>query len=332
MGSDSASTTVRAFSAKSAEDKVTSYMWYVHVLVKVNTEERLRANIAPLLERKAMPRPFAPTPTSPLGLRPLDGKTVNEFATTPEHETPQATIKTESLADHLILWLFERTILEHLVGSPPVLEQANGYSRVLCDIPACFREEFCRRLYHMLFDKRIVEWPQGIEVPEPEPALGPATPDMIGGGALHDRETWREAKECFDAGASFGQGVAREAAQWSLSPGPATAAAWWTCSQSSSTSVLGDCFKMERGGPTDSICSPVPTHCPDSWMRDDSAFGWTEVKSADGEAIVDSEASADHLIPTASTPKGQYISSRNSHVSISLSVISPHHHWPRKFQ
>lgn len=121
------------FQAKSAAEKCVSYMWYVHVLVSINTEDRLRANIAPHLATAA-------SMTSGPG----------------------------PLTDHLVLWLFNHTILARLVSNAPVFAQADGYTHILSDIiPTALCEEFCRRLYTLLFSKGIVEWPHGIDVPEP---------------------------------------------------------------------------------------------------------------------------------------------------------------------
>ncbi|KAF3770186.1 hypothetical protein M406DRAFT_325643 [Cryphonectria parasitica EP155] len=125
------------FSASLATDKVTSYMWYVHVLVRVNTEDRLRAKLHLFLEKHHQGGAAA-----------------------------AADDDDDDLTDHLVLRVFGDRILARLVASPPMLEQASGYTRVLSDIPLPFRQEFCRRLYCLVFRKHIVEWPHGICVPE----------------------------------------------------------------------------------------------------------------------------------------------------------------------
>lgn len=145
-----------------------SYMWYIHVLVKVNTEERLRANIARFLNLPTSPSSTRKASSTP----PLHPSGFIPCSTTgqPQVRQPRRP-KTDTLTDHLILWVFNHTILTHLVNSTPVLEQANGYMRVLADIPQPLRKEFFQRLYMLLFSKRIVEWPHGIDMPEPAIAV-----------------------------------------------------------------------------------------------------------------------------------------------------------------
>lgn len=190
MGTDSAATT-NAFSTKSAADRITSYMWYVHVLVRVNTEERLRANIAPLLEHSST---FSSSSSSSLSSSAFASPTVSEVLLSPgtnfTTQSGRASMDdqhnrrdhemTDDLTDHLILWLFNHKILAYLVERPPVLEQAIGYTRSLSDVPEAFREEFCRRLYTLLFSKRVVEWPHGIDVPVP--TVGAAQPVVVADG------------------------------------------------------------------------------------------------------------------------------------------------------
>lgn len=158
---------IAAFQAKSAADKVLSYMWYIHVLVSVNTESRLRTKISRVLEHPVSPN---------------DSSTESTDSTASfNHHHHQPSL---NLIDHLVLWLFSHTILTRLVDVPPVYAQANGYTCILADVPVDLREEFARRLYTLLFSQHIVEWPHGIDVPEPcipaaEPVVGPATVDDV---------------------------------------------------------------------------------------------------------------------------------------------------------
>lgn len=146
------SASIAAFQAKSAADKILSYMWYIHVLVSVNTEARLRARMALVLEG-----PLSPAPSPERTFIDQRNGADRQDQPKPLHD----------LTDHLILWLFSRNILTRLVDDAPVLAQANGYACILVDVPMFFREEFCRRLYTLLFSQRIVEWPHGIDVPTP---------------------------------------------------------------------------------------------------------------------------------------------------------------------
>ncbi|KAL1875230.1 hypothetical protein Daus18300_003301 [Diaporthe australafricana] len=179
---DSSNSTVQApanpFSTKSDEAKTTSYMWYIHVLVRVNTEDRLRHNLAPFLDHVTSTVP--PPPYSP----PLDINDINSSSSssnTPGNEggdgpssssssrAAAARTTTDDLTDYLILRHFSRSILGALVDTAPVREHTDGYAQVLAGIPAPLRAGFCRRLYSLLFSRHIVEWPPGIDVPEPAP-------------------------------------------------------------------------------------------------------------------------------------------------------------------
>lgn len=181
MAQDSTAGTT-AFSPKSAADRTTSYMWYVHVLVKVNTEERLRANIAPLLAHSTVCSTFASPARSGGLLSPEANLTSNAGSSGYAADDQQSRLHemTDDLTDYLILWLFNHKILARLVESPPILEQAIGYTHSLSDVPEAYREEFCRRLYTLLFSKRVVEWPHGIDVPVP--AVAAAQPVVIATG------------------------------------------------------------------------------------------------------------------------------------------------------
>lgn len=128
MDTDQEPDTTAPFSARSAADRITGYMWYIHVLVRANSEHQVRTRLAPLLHR------------------PSD----------------------DDLTDHLVLWAFDRALLARLAARPPALEHADGYARALADVvPDVFREDFCRRLYRLVFRRRLVEWPRGVADPGP---------------------------------------------------------------------------------------------------------------------------------------------------------------------
>ncbi|KAJ4414598.1 hypothetical protein N0V82_007840 [Gnomoniopsis sp. IMI 355080] len=165
------SASIAAFQAKSATDKILSYMWYIHVLVSVNTEARLRAKIAFVLDHSVSPAAAAASPNATFVNHPSE----------PDKQDGQQPQLFHDLTDHLILCLFSHKILARLVDTAPVFAQADGYACILADVPVVFREEFCRRLYMLLFRRRIVEWPHGIDVPEPaiaatEPVVDVVTP------------------------------------------------------------------------------------------------------------------------------------------------------------
>lgn len=86
-------------SIKGAE-RVIGYMWYIHVLVKVNTEERLRAKIARFLNLATSPSSTSlassTTPLCPFGLIPCS--TTGQ----PQLRQPRRP-NTDTLTDHLIL-------------------------------------------------------------------------------------------------------------------------------------------------------------------------------------------------------------------------------------
>lgn len=162
------------FSTKSTEAKITSYMWYIHVLVRVNTEDRLRGNLAPFLGQETITTTAAAAspPYSPsLDLGDITSGGGGGSALGHEGDGSRAANKMDDLTDYLILRYFSRVVLEELVDTAPVKEHTDGYAQVLSGIPTHFREEFCRRLYSLLFSKRIVEWPSGIDVPEPAPEI-----------------------------------------------------------------------------------------------------------------------------------------------------------------
>lgn len=154
-------------SVRSDEDKIASYMWYIHVTVRVNAPERLRYSLANILTQGMT----ATTPASPpypvssgfgdpsRGSRTLDNEIYGASAAD----------KIDDLTDYLVLQSFSLAMLEILINTAPIEAHAEGYEQALAGIPAHFREEFCRRLYCLLFSKYIVEWPSNIAVPEPAP-------------------------------------------------------------------------------------------------------------------------------------------------------------------
>ncbi|ROV89928.1 hypothetical protein VSDG_08211 [Cytospora chrysosperma] len=149
-------------SSKDSNGKIISYMWYIHILVKVNTEDRLRDHIAPLLQTDGAP--WVPSP----GL--------HRSGSSDEHDSmhggggQKMMEPVDDLTDYLVLHFFSDEVLGQLVDTAPLLEQAESYARVLAGVPGSFREEFCRRLYVLLFSRNIVEWPPGIDVPDPAAA------------------------------------------------------------------------------------------------------------------------------------------------------------------
>lgn len=148
-------------SSNDRNGKVTSYMWYIHILVKVNTEDRLRDHIAPFLQNDVISR--IPSPTHSCA------------SSSDEHDSMHDSggnkmEKVDNLTDYLVLHFFNNEILGQLVDTAPLLEQVGAYVRILAGVPESFREEFCRRLYVLLFSKNIVEWPCGIAAPDPAAA------------------------------------------------------------------------------------------------------------------------------------------------------------------
>lgn len=172
---------IAAFQVKSAADKVLSYMWYIHVLVSVNTESRLRTKISRVLEEHSV-SPNASSSSS--FTESTFGFDDQQHKLSGNHEHQQQKEPLLDLTDHLVLWLFSNTTLIRLVEVPPVYAQANGYTCILADIPVFLREEFCRRLYTLLFSQRIVEWPHGIDVPEP--CIPAAEPTVAAAAAVGD--------------------------------------------------------------------------------------------------------------------------------------------------
>lgn len=196
----------KAFHAKSAADKCLSYMWYIHVLTAVNTEARLRANLAPHL---------------------VSADT--------------------ALTDHLVLRRFADTLLARLAATPPILAVAADdgyYARLLADIappdPAG-RAAFAHRLYTLLFARGIVEWPRGIDVPEPAiiPAAEPARHD----GCV---DAWRRAA------AAAARDVGPPASGWMRSP-------------SRSSGEGGGGSGMERGVDLGTVAKPLPPNYFSQW-------------------------------------------------------------------
>lgn len=168
------------FSTETDEAKITSYMWYIHVTVRVNAADRLWDRLAHLLgQGTTTTTTTTATPASPPyspqfdldGIITAGSRSGSGIRSTPGREGDGAGAANEidDLTDYLVLQLFSRGMLETLVNTAPVEEHTDGYARVLTCIPAHFREEFCRRLYCLLFSKYILEWPLGIAVPEPAP-------------------------------------------------------------------------------------------------------------------------------------------------------------------
>ncbi|KAK7703087.1 hypothetical protein SLS64_009358 [Diaporthe eres] len=167
------------FTTNTDEAKIVSYMWYIHVTVRVNAADRLWDRLAHLLGQgtttTTTAKPADSPPYSPQfdldGIINAGSRSGSEGRSTPGREGNGAGAANEidDLTDYLVLQLFSRGMLETLVNTAPVEEHTDGYARVLTGIPAHFREEFCRRLYCLLFSKYILEWPSGIAVPEPAP-------------------------------------------------------------------------------------------------------------------------------------------------------------------
>lgn len=171
-------------SSTKSEEKITSYMWYIHVIVRVNAADRLRDRIAACLEQEKSTTATTATTTTKIPVSPpysppfdLDGikhagsdsGRGSSNTSGQGSDSASAANRIDDLADYLVLRLFSRVMLETLIDAAPVDEHTDGYARVLAGVPARFREEFCRRLYHLLFSKYILEWPSGIAVPEPSP-------------------------------------------------------------------------------------------------------------------------------------------------------------------
>lgn len=178
-------TSSAGFSPKSDDANILSYMWYIHVTVRVNAADRVWDRIAHLLGQGPTTTPIITesTPASP-PYSPqfdLDGiiNTSNGGGSGSgsgsrgtlgcESDGAGTSSQIDNLTDYLVLQIFSRPMLETLVNTAPVEEHTDGYARVLAGVPAHFREEFCRRLYCLLFSKYILEWPPGIAVPEPAP-------------------------------------------------------------------------------------------------------------------------------------------------------------------
>lgn len=252
-----------AFSTKSAAEKVVSYMWYTHVLVKINTEEKLRANIATLLEK-----PFSPESNV--------GSTTGQPGSNVFHEGSHHILEsTDDLTDHLVLWCFNHKILAQLVRSAPVLEHANGYTRILYEVPEPFREDFSRRLYHFLLSKRVADWPLGLQVPTPEEE---GRADLQDGGIHLDRDAGFRP----DAGVGLGDEVPRPPPPPPQSqvnvhdderqPSTTTASPWDMRTPSTST-LEGYGSEMERGGHFGTVENPLPMNYFSNWLRSRNGVG-----------------------------------------------------------
>ncbi|KAK7737767.1 hypothetical protein SLS53_006387 [Cytospora paraplurivora] len=92
-------------------------MWYIHVSVKVNTEDRLRDHTAPFLQRNAPS--YLPSPSV-------------ACASFPEEHC--------DLTDHLVLRYLDNEILGRLVDTMPLFKHADAYAGIPEDVPERFRE------------------------------------------------------------------------------------------------------------------------------------------------------------------------------------------------
>ncbi|KAH8781156.1 hypothetical protein F5883DRAFT_685496 [Diaporthe sp. PMI_573] len=147
------------------EAKIASYMWYIHVTVRVNAPDRLRHSLAHILGQG----PTTSAPASPSYFGFVDIQSAGSRTLGHGGDGGCAANTINDLTDYLVLHHFSWAMLEILINTAPIEEHAEGYARALAGIPTHFREEFCRRLYCLLFSKYIVEWPQGIAAPEPAP-------------------------------------------------------------------------------------------------------------------------------------------------------------------
>lgn len=280
---------IAAFQAKSAADKVLSYMWYIHVLVSVNTESRLRTKISRVLEHSVSPNASTSFPES-------------TFSSNDQQQQQHPLL---DLADHLVLWTFSHTVLTRLVDVPPVYAQANGYTCMLADIPVPLREEFCRRLYTLLFSQHIVEWPHGIDVPEPcipaaEPVLAGATavvddvPIKLEDNTPPSSVEDREGKENIFGSARLDGDMESKDDQLSGSSTSSSlrpAASIWLQTPSLSSWDSGeDIAHMERATHFGTISSPLPMdHFADwEWSRNESGLhrGSIDERSVSGVQLM----------------------------------------------
>lgn len=297
---------IAAFQAKSAADKVLSYMWYIHVLATVNTESRLRTKIARVLEEHSV-SPNASSPESIFSSGDQQRKSPDNQDKQQQKQQPAL-----DLTDHLVLGLFSHTILTRLIDVPPVYAQADGYACILSDIPVDLREELCRRLYTLLFSQRIVEWPHGIDVPEPcipaaEPILATAAVDDVSvkledntsPSPVHeDREA---AKQGNIGGAGFDgvlesqdDGSCGSPASSSLKP---AASIWMQTPSLSSWDSDGDFAHMERARYFGTVSSPLPMDYFADWE-------WSRNESGPHRDSVDEQSmSGVHLMAPFPSPR-----------------------------
>lgn len=290
---------IRAFRAKSAADKVLSYMWYIHVLVSVNTETRLRANIAPLLEESVPPSSVLPA--SPDGTY-VDRPGEHDRQDQEQQQQPQQPQQSRHcLTDHLVLWLFNHDTLPRLIDTAPVFAQANGYARILAAIPVSFHEEFCRRLYTLLFSKRIVEWPHDIDVPEPaiaaaEPAVVVVDEVPIGWEDTHHYDPKHEHQDV--RGADL-DGVMEDKDEEERAL-PATllrpAASLWLQTPSLSSWDGNDIPPMERAAHFGTVSHPLPTDYFTDWA-------WSRNGSGPQVCVDEHESSGAQLKAPFSSPQ-----------------------------
>lgn len=256
------SASIAAFQAKSAAEKVLSYMWYIHVLVSVNTEARLRAKIALVLDEHSV---------SPAAAASPEATFVNQHSE-PDRQNQQQQQSSHDLTDHLILGLFSRNILSRLVDTAPVFAQADGYACILADVPVVFREEFCRRLYMLLFRRRIVEWPHGIDVPEPAIAATEPVVDVVAPVKVEDTCPSSETEQEDDVGGAALDGSTETMDEGLDSPAAShrPGASVWHQTPSLSSWDGDDIAYMERAAYFGTAANPVPMNyfADWEWSRD----------------------------------------------------------------
>lgn len=150
------------------------YMWYIHVLVRVNTEERLRANLEAaffILSQSSDDNNYnnssrSSRRTSSVQEDKNNNDNDNDNGTQQQKTRPSTN---EALADYLVLHAFAHHGLAYLLVTAPLDTYTTGYAGIwaVVGVPERLRGEFCRRLYRLLFDLHIVEWPHGVVEPPP---------------------------------------------------------------------------------------------------------------------------------------------------------------------
>lgn len=283
---------IAAFRTKSAADKILSYMWYIHVLVSVNTETRLRAKTALVLKQHCV----LSVPTSP------EDTFIDQPSEpgTQDQQQQQQQQPSHDLTDHLILGLFDHNILARLVDTAPVFAQANGYARILAEVPEPFREEFCRRLYTLLFSKHIVEWPQGIDVPEP--VIAAAKPIIVVDIPVESEEDTHlspehEQEEIGGAGLD---GIMEDKDDDFGSPGSSLrpSASIWLQTPSCSSWDGDDITHMERAAYFGTVSNPLPMNYFADWE-------WSRNGSGPQNTVNEHDMSCDQLKVPFPSPQKQ---------------------------